>query len=715
MTSQIFDDILIGSSAVSITDDALVTANAVIGLADGVFDVGMTATGSGHVIEVLGAIYGSVTSLIMGANASAFSDNQLIVGSTGMLFTTGDGVLILGGQSSVDNAGAINGESGIILHAVSGATTSTITNTGSIISHSTTNTGNAGIVHVGSETLVVVNTGLIRGLQSFRATSATSSDQITNSGLMVGDILLGAGNDLYDGRLGRISGEVQGGAGDDILRGGDGGETLDGGDGADTIDGNGGTDTLVGGDGADTLDGGVGADTLDGGTGDDIYVVDNAGDVVIEAAAAGTDTVQSSISLTLGDELEKLVLVGSAAIDGTGNSLGNTLSGNSGNNTLDGGTGADAMEGGSGSDTYVVDNAGDVVIEAVNAGTDTVRSSISLTLGANLENLSLFSTANLNGTGNDLANLLTGNSGNNVLNGRAGADTMAGLAGNDTYVVDSLSDVVVETVGNGTDTVQTAVNWTLGDNFENLTLLGAGNINGTGNSVANVMTGNSGNNVLNGRGGADTMTGLAGNDTYVVDSIADQVVEAVGGGTDTVQTAVSLTLAENVENLFLLGAGNINGVGNTLDNAITGNSGNNTLNGAAGDDTLIGGAGNDRLFGGFGNDDLTGGAGTDTFIFHSAPNAVTNVDTITDFSVADDTISLENSVFTTIGAVGTLAASAFVRNTTGLAQDASDRIIYESDTGNLFYDSNGNAAGGSVLIAVLDPGLLMTNLDFTVM
>lgn len=93
---------------------------------------------------------------------------------------------------------------------------------------------------------------------------------------------------------------------------------------------------------------------------------------------------------------------------------------------------------------------------------------------------------------------------------------------------------------------------------------------------------------------------------------------------------------------------------------------------------------------------------------------MTNVDTIIDFSVADDTISLENSVFTTIGAVGTLAAAAFVSNTTGLAQDASDRIIYESDTGNLFFDSNGSAAGGSVLIAVLDPGLLLTNLDFTV-
>uniref|UniRef100_UPI000A0145BC beta strand repeat-containing protein n=1 Tax=Ciceribacter selenitireducens TaxID=448181 RepID=UPI000A0145BC len=675
MTTQIFDDILIGTGAVSITDDAQVTANAVIGLADGVFNVGMTATGSGHVIEVLGAIYGSVGSLIMGANASAFSDNQLIVGSTGMLFTTGDGVLILGGQSSVNNAGAINGESGIILHAVSGVTTSTITNTGSIISHSTTNTGNAGIAHVGSETLVIVNSGLIKGLQSFRATSATSTDEITNSGLMVGDILLGAGNDLYDGRLGRVSGEVQGGAGDDLLRGGDAAETLDGGDDADTLEGNGGADTLVGGAGADALDGGAGADTLDGGTGDDTYVVDAAGDVVIEADGQGDDTVNAAISYALTDHVERLTLTGAANLDGTGNGLDNTLSGNAGNNTLDGGTGADRMEGGAGNDTYIVDNAGDVVVETVGNGTDTVQAAVSLTLGDNVENLTLLGTANLNATGNSLGNLLTGNSGNNVLNGRAGADTMAGLAGNDTYIVDSLADVVVETVGNGTDTVQTAVSLTLGDNFENLTLLGAGNLNGTGNGLANIMTGNSGNNILNGRGGADTMTGLAGNDTYIVDSVADVVAEAVGQGTDTVQAAVNWTLGDNIENLTLLGVGNINGVGNALNNLLTGNSGNNILNGAGGNDTINGGAGVDRLFGNVGNDTLTGGTGADTFVFQSTPNAATNVDTITDFSVADDTISLENSVFTTIGAVGVLAAAAFVRNTTGLAQDASDRII----------------------------------------
>jgi Ca2+-binding RTX toxin-like protein len=483
---------------------------------------------------------------------------------------------------------------------------------------------------------------------------------------------------------------------------------------ARTFTGNGDADTLLGSANDDVLNGRGGSDTMRGRAGNDTYVVDSIADQVIEGVGEGTDRVQSAVSFTLGANVENLSMLGTANINGIGNGLANVIDGNSGNNILDGAAGADTLNGGLGNDTYVLGDESDTVTDT--GGTDTITSTITRSLAAlaSIERLTLLGAGNINATGNDLANLLTGNSGNNVLNGRAGADTMAGLAGNDTYVVDSVADVVTEAVGNGTDTVQSAVDFTLGNNVENIFLLGAGNINGTGNSVANVMTGNSGNNVLNGRGGADTMTGLAGNDTYVVDSTSDQVVEAVGGGTDTVQTAVSLTLAENVENLFLLGAGNINGIGNTLDNAITGNSGNNTLNGAAGDDTLIGGAGNDRLFGGFGNDDLTGGTGADTFIFHSAPNAVTNVDTITDFSVADDTISLENSVFTTIGAVGTLAASAFVRNTTGLAQDASDRIIYESDTGNLFYDSNGNAAGGSVLIAVLDPGLLMTNLDFTV-
>ena len=139
------------------------------------------------------------------------------------------------------------------------------------------------------------------------------------------------------------------------------------------------------------------------------YVVDNAGDLVTEAASAGTDLVQASVSHTLSANVENLTLTGTAAINATGNTLNNVLTGNSANNVLDGGAGADNMAGGLGNDTYVVDNAADVVTEAVNAGTDLVQSTISYVLGANLENLTLTGTAAINGTGNTLNNVLTGN------------------------------------------------------------------------------------------------------------------------------------------------------------------------------------------------------------------------------------------------------------------------------------------------------------------
>ncbi|MEY9324248.1 Ca2+-binding RTX toxin-like protein [Sinorhizobium fredii] len=151
-----------------------------------------------------------------------------------------------------------------------------------------------------------------------------------------------------------------------------------------------------------------------------------------------------------------------------------------------------------------------------------------------------------------------------------------------------------------------------------------------------------------------------------------------------------------VENLTLLGTGNTNATGNGLANTLIGNSGNNILNGGAG------------------NDKLTGGLGNDTFFFNSTLSATTNVDSVTDFNVANDTIRLENSVFTAIVGTGALTAAQFVKNTTGLAADASDRIIYESDTGKLFYDSNGNAAGGSVHFATVSTNLGITAADFFV-
>ena len=221
------------------------------------------------------------------------------------------------------------------------------------------------------------------------------------------------------------------------------------------ISGNGAANTLTGGAGNDSLDGGAGNDTMIGGTGNDVYVVDSVGDVVTENVSQGTDTVLSSVSLTLGSNVENLTLTGSGAINGTGNSLANVIVGNGGSNTLNGGSGADVLTGGAGDDTYVVDNAGDVVNEVVGAGTDLVQSSVTRTLGISVENLSLTGSSAINGTGNAFDNVLVGNTasnaltggaGNDVLDGAGGADTMAGGAGTDTYVVDNTADVVSELV-----------------------------------------------------------------------------------------------------------------------------------------------------------------------------------------------------------------------------------------------------------------------------
>lgn len=430
-------------------------------------------------------------------------------------------------------------------------------------------------------------------------------------------------------------------AGADTLSGGEGNDYIWGGSGNDTINGGAGTDTLLGATGDDTLDGGTGADSMNGGAGNDTFYVDIAGDTVVEASGQGTDRVFTTITHTLATNVETLTLMGAVAINGTGNTLDNTINGNTADNRLDGGTGRDTLAGGLGNDTYVVDNIGDVLSELASQGTDTVLSSVTYTLAANVENLTLTGTGALDGTGNTLDNVITGNSASNTLTGGDGNDTLdgggardvlVGGLGNDTYIADNAAEVTTELAGQGTDLVRASVTHTLQANIENLTLTGASAINGTGNDLNNIIIGNTaantlngglGNDYLDGGTGADTMIGGAGGDAYVVDNASDATTEVAGGGTDLVLSSVTHTLAGSVENLTLTGAATTNGTGNTMANLITGNAANNTLSGLDGDDKINAGLGNDTLNGGNGNDQMFGEDGNDV-LFGNEGNDLLN-------------------------------------------------------------------------------------------
>ncbi|MFM2313543.1 MAG: hypothetical protein RLZZ04_2819, partial [Cyanobacteriota bacterium] len=400
------------------------------------------------------------------------------------------------------------------------------------------------------------------------------------------------------------------------------------------------------------------------------------------------DTVQSSVTETLDTEVENLTLTGTNSINGTGNTLANTIIGNSAANTLSGSTGNDTMSGAAGNDIYVVDAAGDVVTEALNGGTDTVTE----TLDTEVENLTLTGTTAINGTGNALNNSITGNSAANTLSGGlAGNDTMIGGTGDDIYVVDATGDVVTEAAdtvdgsGNiitgGTDTVQSSVSETLDVNVENLTLTGSA-VSGTGNTLNNTITGNTADNILSGGAGVDTLIGGAGDDTYIVDSTTDTITDSAG--MDLVSSSVSYTLGAGLDNLTLTGTSLINGTGNGDNNILIGNSAVNSLSADAGNDTLTGGAGNDTL---------TGGAGTDKFIYDS--NAVftssgLGIDRITDFASGTDKIVLDQTTFTALTNIATQFA---VVGTDAAASTSSALIVYSTDTDNLFYNQNGAAAG----------------------
>lgn len=355
----------------------------------------------------------------------------------------------------------------------------------------------------------------------------------------------------------------------------------------------------------------------------------------------------------------KFTPINSAGFTVIGNGLDNTITGSDGHDTIDGGLGADLMAGGKGSDVYVVDDINDVVVEDSTGGAgDLIKSFVNFDLRATpfVEHLFL-----LNGTeaiGNNLGNIISGNNGQNTFWGGLGNDSVHGGGGDDT------------------------------------------------------LYGEDGNDALDGNNGNDRMIGGLGDDLYIVDSVADEVVENAGEGTDTVGSYITHVLQDNFENLFLKDnflpgwANNINGIGNDVANKITGNTGSNILSGNGGDD---------RLNGGLGKDGLCGGDGKDAFVFDVM--GAKNADEISDFKVGEDKIWLDSSVFKKLDCgcspkPMTLKEEFFTFGNE--AQERDDYIIYRAD-GALLYDADGSGqACDAVIFGSVQAGTSLSNLDFVV-
>ncbi len=554
-------------------------------------------------------------------------------------------------------------------------------------------------------------------------------------------------------------------AGNDSFVAAAGGANVNGGAGNDTLTGSGADDTLIGGAGIDLMTGGNGSDT---------YEVDQAGDVVVETGSVGRDTLMTSLAVwTLDARFENLTAEGSGGLNGTGNAVGNALTGAGGNDrltglggndTLTGGGGSDTLSGGAGNDTYVLGDGLAQVVELAGGGRDTVNTSAATcTLAAQIENLTSTGLGNFLGIGNDAGNAMKGGLGNDTLRGLAGNDTLSagrgqdvleGGKGNDVYNIGLYGDgtaSILELAGGGKDRVEV---WngsaTLADFVETLTLHG-GETDGHGVPLAYVGTGNGFGNLmvildhkatLLGLGGADTLTGAtgadrleggdgndrldggldgvavdtliggAGDDTYVIhdpdqslwhiNGIKDVIVEAADGGTDMLElnSARVFLDSENIEGLRDLYQG---GTDKAWGSHVQGNDASNTL---------ITGNSRDQLWSGLGNDTLTGNAGADRFVFTTAAGPG-NVDTITDFEHLSDRLDFYGAGCTYYLPMinGHLTPDAFrVVYSVGEA-DATDRVLYQPTTGEVFLDSDGPGLGGFTLVAILSSRPVLTAAD----
>jgi len=554
------------------------------------------------------------------------------------------------------------------------------------------------------------NDTLIGGDGNDTIDGGAGDDQITgdagNDTLSGGD-----GNDIIDGGAG--DDQINGGAGNDTLSGGEGDDSLVGDAGNDTLLGNGGNDTLKGGAGNDYLDGGDGADTADfSDRSENIQItLGSAGDGIASIDGVEEDTLLGIENLIGGEGNDTLVgneyvntLEGRGGNDLLIGLLGNdVLYGGDGNDVLRGGDGNDVLDGGDGIDTAdYSDKVGD--IDVTLAGD--VLSYVSV---ASAPEDSLINIENvIGGAGNDT---LGGDQSGNRLNGGAGDDVLKGFDGNDFLIGGEGNDWL--DVGAGRDTADYSARTTsvwatlaggtettvLVDGLAEDTLVNIENL--TGGRAADTLVGGIGLNVLRGNGGNDLLRGGAGPDRLFGGAGSDRLEGQVGN-----------------DRLFGGGGGDslFGGAGR---DRLAGQGGNDSLLGEAGNDVLLGGRGADVLIGGAGNDRLDGGPGRDAYVFNSKLNANTNVDSIVSFEGAGatrgDVIRLDDLVFKAL-TPGRLAASAFETGTDNVANNATTRIIYNTDTGDLFYDADGSGGGAAAIkfAVLLNKPAELNHTDFVV-
>jgi Ca2+-binding RTX toxin-like protein len=488
-------------------------------------------------------------------------------------------------------------------------------------------------------------------------------------------------------------------------------------------------DNLTGSLQPDHLSGGAGVNVLTGLAGNDHYTVTNATTSVVEATGSGFDTVRTTLSIyTLpnnveslvalaqlffvtrwdGNELNNFISVAGSRGGGIVRGLGgnDNLQGSLGNDTFEGGDGDDILNGGAGTDTVSYANSlfGVTVHLDDTARQNTVQQGFDTITG--FENI-LGSSSHDMLFGNNANNDIRGGAGFDTIMGGGGTNTLIGGADGDTYFVQGFNDIVVEDVGGGYDVVLSQVNFTLVtlSEVEALAVNTTSGIALTGNEFQQTLTGNVGDDILSGGGGNDliisgagtnTLIGGTGADIYFAQGLNDVVTEDAGGGFDVVLAGGNLTLAAGSE-VEVIAVNTTNGV------TIIGSDTNQTIQGAGG---------NDRFVGGLGNDTLTGSGGADTFVLF---NTFADRDFVTDFVSGTDKLEISAALFGGGLSAGVLSGAQFFSGAGAVsATSAAQRFIYNSSTGNLLFDADGNGAGAAVLFANLSSIPTLTAADFLI-